>query len=244
MGALSHRLLDDRFAPITWHDGFLNVALQDAAAALMRWRHELGNRPEREDFTETLAGALRRLPPLVVGARPRELLVEVSPTWTAYFDCLFQGTDAASAISYLAQHVGCLGMTVGSVRGSDAPARVVKPPATSFTLYGAARTDWLNRIRSVASINDGDRWEFTAVGRPQPFEDLNAYAMPQVKDRLTPALLERYGTAVIGRKIFESSEYGPRCVLVRSSVAMPAAAQQFSIEEAQRWFGLTSAASH
>jgi hypothetical protein len=52
------------------------------------------SRPD-EGFPEIL----HRLEPLIGGARPRELLVAAGE-WTAYFDCLVQGTDAVSAIGH------------------------------------------------------------------------------------------------------------------------------------------------
>jgi hypothetical protein len=235
---MTPHLLEDAFAPITWHIGYLNVPIDHASQVLMDWRADLGQEPRREELRSDLPTALRLLEPLVGGARPRELLIQTGPTWTAYFDCLLQGTDPISAIGYLAQRIGCVGMAVASVHQSDRVAAVFKPPARSFTLFGAAPTHFLNHIRSVASIYDGDRWEFIATGTPQPFEHLSAYLARRIQDRLTPEMLQRYGRALVGIDVFEASDYGPRGVLVRSNDVIPKDAKIMSIDDAHRWYGL------
>ena len=163
--------------------------------------------------------------------------------WTAYFDCLLQGTDPVSAIGYLAERIGCLGMALASVHQSDHAAAVFKPPSRSFTLFGAAPTHFLNHIRSVGSIHDGDHWEFMATGTPQPFEDLGAYVARRIQDRLTPEMLQHYGRALVGIDVFDASDYGPRGILIRSNDVIPKEAKIMSIADAQRWYGLKSPGS-
>ncbi len=232
-------LLDDAFSPLTWRIGFLNLPLDGAADALVSWRAEIGERPQCEGVREPLASALQHLEPLVAGARPRELLVECGSAWTAYFDCALQGGDPTSVVGYLSRRTGSLGLAVASVRGSQRGAPVFKPPARSFELFGAAGTHFLNYVRSVASVHNGNRWEFSASGTPQPFEDLRAYDAHRIEDRLTHEMLQRYCTAVVDIDVFDASSYAPRAVLVRKDVVIPAGAEIMSLSEAQARYGLT-----
>jgi hypothetical protein len=238
---MTPRLLNDAFAPITWRIGFLGVAIDRAAEGLMTWRGDLNLRPQREDYSESLADALARLEPLVGGARPRELLVECGADWTAYFDNQLQGTDPVSAIGYLSQRLGCIGVAIASVSASDSLGEVQKMAARSFELFGAANTSFLNYVRSVASVHDGDRWEFAAAGTPQPFEDLDAYKARRVQDRLTPALVQRYCQAVVGVDVFDAASYGPRVVLVHTEAIVARDAKVMSLADARRYYGLARA---
>lgn len=231
-------LFDDRLAPITWGVGYLNVGLPEAADALASWLARMGRRVEREDLTGDLANSLVRLEPLIAGARPRELLVEVGSNWTAYFDCLLQGTDADSAIGSLTRRIGCAGIAIRYVVGSDSDALVRKPPARSFQLLGAAQTSWLNVVRSVACVHDGSRWTFEAAGTPQPFEDLSAYKSTRVGDRFTPGMLQAYCKSVTGIDLLDDSLYGPKAALFRSDAVLPPDPLVLSLADARKRFGL------
>jgi hypothetical protein len=108
-------LLGERFAPITFSIGYLHQGLDQAVEALAGWRRSLYEEVVVEEVSDRFPQALRVLEPLIGGVRQRELLVEASDGWTAYFDCSIRGTDAVSIVGYLAREVGCQGLAIRTV---------------------------------------------------------------------------------------------------------------------------------
>lgn len=184
-------------------------------------------------------GCLRLLEPLVGGAWPRELLVGTRGGWTAYFDCLLRGTDAVSAVGYLARTVGCQGLAISSVPHTAGLPGVGHGQfgAVQFEMFGPLRTKFVNYVRTVSASHDGSRWAFSATGTEQWFEETDAYRARRVRDRFTSEMLERYCMA-LDLDVFNPASYGPRSVLVRSEVPVPAGAHVMSLEQAQYWLGI------
>jgi hypothetical protein len=233
-------LLGERFAPITERIGFLERGLDECVDALQRWRQNLGRDVELEILTAGFPECLHSLEPLVGGARPRELFVQVSKDWTAYFDCSIRGTDADSTIPYLTRTIGCRGLaicaaphTIG-LSGVD----VERMGSIQFALYGPVQTDFLNYVRTVSASFDGGRWRFDTWGTEQAFEETSEYRTRRVRDRFTSDMLGRYCQA-LGLDVFNPQSYGPRATLVRSQVVIPSEGKVMSIEETQRWLGIT-----
>jgi hypothetical protein len=230
-------LLGEQYAPITSSPGFLQLGLDDAVAALSSWRGTLTPDGVRaEDVSGCFPACLHQLEPLTAGARPRELLMEASRGWTAYFDCLLQGTDAVSAIGYLSQAAGCQGLAI-----RVHPHTVGMPGfrhgrygSVQFDLFGPLRTDFLNYVRTINVDFDGGRWVFGANGTPQWFEETDAYRARRIRDRFTSGMLERYCQA-LGLDAFNPHAYGPRATLVHSDVVMPLDNMVLSLAEAQQW---------
>ncbi len=230
-------LLGEQYAPITSSPGFLQLGLEDAARALAIWRQSLTPGGVRtEEVSGGFPACLHRLEPLTGGARPRELLVETSGGWTAYFDCSLQGTDAVSAIGHLSQAAGCQGLAI-RVHPHTAGLPGLRHGgygSMQFALFGPLRTDFLNYVRTVNADFDGSRWVFGAHGTPQWFEETGTYQAPRVRDRFTSAMLERYCQA-LGLDVFNSHDYGPRAILVRSHAAVPPNGMVLSLADVQRW---------
>lgn len=63
----------------------------------------------------TLEQALSALLPLTDEERRRHLFMPTRSPWTAYIDNGWHGTDAASAMAYMARTLGCRGMRVVAV---------------------------------------------------------------------------------------------------------------------------------
>ncbi len=229
-------LLSERFAPTTSSMGFLQLGLDDAVEALAGWRRSLlagtVTVEESGDFPE----CLRRLEPLIPGARPRELLVEASDGWTAYFDCLVRGTDAVSTIGYLSEAAGCQGLAVRVIPHTVGERGITEGRlgAVQFEMFGPLRTGFLNYVRTISASHDGSRWVFHADGTEQWFEETDAYRARRVRDRFTSEMLERYCKA-LEIDVFDPARYGPRSVLVRSDVPVPRDGLVMSLEQTQRW---------
>lgn len=229
-------LLNERFAPITSSIGYLRLGLDEAVGALAAWRRSLCDEVAVEEVTDGFPQALRSLEPLIGGVRPRELLVEASDGWTAYFDCSIRGTDAVSTVGYLAQEVGCQGLAIRTV-----PHTVGLPGvkngrfgSVQFEMFGPLQTEFLNYVRSIEATFDGSRWVFGATGTEQWFEEADAYRARRIRDRFTSAMLERYCKA-LDLDVFDATAYGPRAVLIRSHVEIPPNALVMSLDQAQQW---------
>jgi hypothetical protein len=232
-------LLSERFAPITSSIGFLRVGLDEAAGALANWRRSLVTGQVSVEEAGSFPDCLCLLEPLVGGARPRELLIENQGGWTAYFDCLLRGTDAVSTVGYLTQTLGCQGLAISSVPHTAGLPGINRGQlgAVQFEMFGPLRTEFVNYVRTVSASHSGSQWIFSATGTEQWFEETNAYKARRVRDRFTSEMLERYGMA-LDLHIFNPASYGPRSVLVRSVVPVPAGAHVMSLKQAQHWLGI------
>ncbi len=230
--------LGSRFAPVTSAIGYLEVDLDDAVAALAEWRRELFDEVSVADVPTLFPDCLYALEPLVGGARPRELLVQATGGWTAYFDCLLQGTDAVSAVGYLAGKLSCRGLAIRAARPTRSfAARGHEFSALQFELFGDERTDFLNYVRTISLTHDGTRWRFDLWGEAQPFEESEKYRSRRLADRFTGEMLERYCRA-LGIEPFTAVAYGPRATIVHTALPTPPGALVMTIDDAQAWLGI------
>ena len=232
-------LLSERYAPITSSIGFLEVPLDDAARALEDWRRSLYSSVAVSRPPDGFPDVLGRLEPLTGGARPRELLLVGAGGWTAYFDNSLHGTDAVSAVGHLSRTLRCQGLAIEVVphtarAGDDTQGRM---GAVQFELFGPIETEFLNYVRTVSAAFDGSRWQFTATGTEQAFEEVDAYRARRVRDRFTSAMLERYCRA-LGIEVFDPGFYGPEAVFVASDVPMAPEGLVMSLRETQEWLGI------
>ena len=199
------RLLDDRFAPITFSIGFLEAPFTSVIDADSAWRSAIGNYPTRPlagDLPELLSALLPLTGPLA-----RHLWVEASDGWTAYFDNFINGGDPWGTIVQLSTSLGCRGVMCTCV-----PATPTTYGGTRFDLYGQAPTMSFNCTRTVAAIDD-DGWVWSAEGAVQPFEETDAYRARRIRDRLTPAMIDRYCRA-LGIRAFDADFYRRSGLLV------------------------------
>jgi hypothetical protein len=230
-------LLNERFAPITSSVGFLRLDLDEAVEALSGWRRSLVHGRVSSSEVETgFPDCLHYLEPLTAGARPRELLAEASDGWTAYFDCSLRGTDAVSAISYLARKAACQGLAIETVPHTvgTAGVRNGRYGSVQFQMFGPLKTHFINYVRTIAVAFDGSRWIFSTSGTEQWFEETETYSSRRVRDRFTSEMLGRYCKA-LDLDVFDPGTYGPRAALVESEVKMPSGAPIRSLTDVQRW---------
>ena len=236
-------LCSERLAPTTSSIGFLELPLAEAADALADWRRTLHPSVSLKRLTGDISALVPHLEPLTGGSRPRELLVEAGRSWTAYFDCSLRGTDAVSSIGHLTRTAACQGVAIRcaprtSSRGS-LPARL---GGIQFELFGPLATEFLNYVRTVSVTFSGSKWEFSATGTEQAFEELAAYQSKQVRDRFTSQMLERYCRA-LGIDPFVCESYGPTALFVQSSVRPAKGGLVMNIADAQSWLGIEPGAA-
>jgi hypothetical protein len=209
--------------------GFVEARFADVVAADTRWRDSLGGYRGRL-LSGPLPELLDRLLPFT-GPLTRYTWVETAGGWTAYFDNFVLGSDTFGPVSYLAQQLGCRGVAVGCREGT---AR--RGASASFSLYGPEPTEWLNVVRAVAAVQDNGRWEWSASGTPQPFEDTAAYQRRRVRDRLTPDMLAAYCGA-LGIRPFDESFYGTSGHMVERT-RIGGNIRTESLQQARAWHGL------
>lgn len=235
-------LFDGRLAPITSEMGFLEAPPAAAVQTFVDWQRPI-HEPLGVSLTDgPVAGGLEEvllsLLPLTNVVRRRHLFVPTAGPWVAYFDNGHRGTDAFSAVSYLAQHLGCRGLRVAAVpdtiEGEFKGARG-EYGAVVMEVYGPDRTDVLNYVRSVAVVNDGGRWDFSQSGTPFPFEDVKQYGARRVKDRFTFEMLGRY-LSELGLSPFDEGFYLPGSAdparLVVKHGPAPARMREYTLAEA------------
>jgi hypothetical protein len=234
-------LLDDRWAPVTSEMGFLETDAEHAARAFATWQGGLlapvGVTVETRPVTGSLEQVLSTLLPLTDSETQRHLFIPTRSAWTAYVENAKGGTDAASAMGYMAQTLGCRGLRVVAV-----PDTLRKDKgrygAVILEVYGPHRTDWLNYLRTIYAANDGGRWVFGQSGEPFSFERLEQYQVRRVRDRFTFDMLKEY-LRHLGLSPFEKDFYLPEGApawLVEKTGPLVLARKEYTLAQAREDF--------
>jgi hypothetical protein len=204
-------LLDDRWAPVTSEMGFLETDAEHAARAFATWQGGLlaprGIAVEVRPVSGSLEQALSALLPLTSPETQRHLFLPTRSAWTAYLENTRGGTDASSAMASMARTLGCRGLRVVAVPYTYRKGQG-RYGAVMLELYGPHRTTGLNYVRALGASNDGGRWVFDQAGEPFPFEKLEQYQAPRVRDRFTFDMLKDY-LRHLGLSPFEEDFYLP-----------------------------------
>jgi hypothetical protein len=156
---------------------------------------------------EPVASMLMRLEPFSPISH-RELIVATRGEWTAHFNSGIRGTDFPS-IGYLAQRMETEAMHLYLC--DDPALRAIG--GVTFTLYGPRPTEWLNVVRHVGWLQDGDRPKFAEQGAPLPFEQVATYKARRMRDRLTKNLVLGYAEA-LGVRPLDEAFYSSRGSLI------------------------------
>jgi hypothetical protein len=181
-----------------------------------------------------LAQALSRLEPLTTPAN-KDLLTQTHSDWTAIFSNGLRVNDVSSAVGHLPQVLQCRGLEISCTPDRSAVPRkdIIRPyGATTFSLYGPEKTDWLNRTRRISSYNEGDHWVFEAAGEIQHYEKTEHYQKRKIVDRFTPELLESYCGA-LGIEPFNENFYASSCLLAQTTKRAASPGPVMSISEAR-----------
>jgi hypothetical protein len=236
-------LADDYFAPVTSAIGFLQAPVSEVADAIVAWRAGLQRVTSMTKLTDPIPSVLTRLEPLVGGARPRELVVSNSATWTAYFDCGLRGPDAVSAMGHLAEVLGCQGIAIRTTpHVVDSTTRsILRMGAMQFEMFGPLRTDFINYVRTVSCTYSGSGWRFDVNGTVQWFEEVAQYEVRRIRDRFTSQMLERYCRA-LEIDPFAAESYGRDAVLIESELPAPPGGKVMTLHEVQRWLSIVPGA--
>lgn len=205
-------LLDNKYSPSTNSFGFLEAPLEEVAPKSREWLFSLGWKVVR-DFKANLDEALAGFEPLNLS---KVLLLNTRSTWTALF--VPRNDKPQSEVRTLSKRLSCRGLIV-SYRDNT----YVKSKDTGhlgscqFQLFtGDAKTNSYHAERSIAVVNEGNRWVFFERGDVLPFEDTKLYEERLKRKRFTPEALVQYCKA-IGIDPFNEDFYGNNCVLFARS---------------------------
>ncbi len=142
-----------------------------------------------------------------------------------------------SAMSYMAETLGCRGMRIGAVPHTLHKDRG-RYGIVALEVYGPQRTHWLNYVRTLYAMNDGGRWAFGQSGEPFPFEKQEQYQARRVRDRFTFDMLEEY-LRQLGLSPFEEDFYLPEGVpawLVEKEGPSVRARREYTLAQARESF--------
>ncbi|HYO55062.1 hypothetical protein [Archangium sp.] len=234
-------LLEDRWAPVTSEMGFLETDAEHAARAFAAWQEGLlapvGVTVETRPVTGSLEQVLSSLLPLTDSETQRHLFIPTRSAWTAYVENAKGGTDAMSAMGYMARTLGCRGLRVVAVPNTYRKGEG-RYGAVMLEVYGPHRTAWLNYVRVVSASNDGGRWVFDQFGEPFPFEKLEQYQARRVRDRFTFDMLQEY-LRHLGLSPFEEDFYLPQGTparLVEKTGSLVLARKEYTLAQAREDF--------
>jgi hypothetical protein len=205
--------------------GFVQTDFSTAADAFLAWQVPLKRAAGRivtsEDITGDFEGALQKLHPARKVEPNRMLFAPTTARWTAYFENLATGADVLPAVRQVSSTCRCLGVRVTSVPNTySGRSRTGRYGATILEIIDPVRgKPPLYCLRSIAAVNDGGRWRFSANGVPQPFEDTSLYDAKKIADRFTVETLERY-LEVLGIQAFRHGFYMPenQAILVTEKI--------------------------
>jgi hypothetical protein len=231
-------LLEDRWAPVTSELGFLETDAEHAARAFAAWQAGLlaprGIAVEVRPVPGPLEQSLSALLPLTTPEVRRHLFIPTRSPWTAYVENARGGTDASSAMGYMARTLGCRGLRVVAVPHTYRN-RKGRYGAVMLSVYGPHRTEWLNHVRSLEASNDGGHWVFDQFGEPFPFEKVEQYQARRVRDRFTFEMLKEY-LHHLGLSPFEEGFYlpeGASAWLVEKTGPVVSRHEEFTLEQAR-----------
>ncbi|MBM7773971.1 hypothetical protein JOD54_004175 [Actinokineospora baliensis] len=193
--------------------GFIEGSLAEVSAAFVGWRRELGYAPVSTGVQGRLEDQLRRLNPLTLEGRPREVLVPIAG-WVAYFDCFARASDPASVCGELAARMG--GRAVLARFGPVSYAGMHIPTSVQFHLWGPTGKPPLGYVRAIDAVKDS-KWIFETSGEPLSFEEIENYSKRLVRDRFTVDMLRRYCVS-LGFDPYAVGSYSSTGLLVESTL--------------------------
>ena len=162
------------------------------ADELRVWYEATQPRRRLRPMVQTFPACLHYLEPLSAPGFNRLWVATRSPRWqVAYFDGFINGGDPDPPVAYLAQRLGCFGLTI-----TCCPQTSTIYGANQLQLFGPVKTDLLNFVWVVSATNDGGRWLWQHSGPTYDFEEPAAYERRRIRDRFTPAMLRRYCIAL------------------------------------------------
>lgn len=233
-------ILDDTLRPITDAMGLLHRNSYECAEALRAWRSttHAGGVELRRLQGVTLREQILAVCPLVDRGVSREVIIPVTPEWSAYFGNGWRGTDLSSVVPMLSRNLGCLAIAVtctpdlGRRPHKRYGARIVEVYAASATA-----------IRAIWASNDGGRWVSGTTGQPVPEEDAAWMAPPSAKDRFTQRDLRQFVSRMVPGALDTDTWLADPSFCVASRGATVVTATEHDLAEVQQRIPTTGSRS-
>lgn len=233
-------LFEDELAPITSEIAFVEAKLEAAVDGFCDWQKRLaeplGLRPTKKATSGSLREVVLALLPLTAPRPLKWLFIPTESQWVAVLENSPGGTDAGTLASVLSQQLKSRALRVAAVpdtkTGKRNQGRYGLCVLEVFGPGGQPR----GHLRSIAVVNDGGRWSFSAFGAPLPFEDLEKYESRRIVDRFTFDDLRSY-TAALGLRPFDQDFYEPgEAVLIDLVGGRLKGVKEYSLEDARAGF--------
>ncbi|ALJ21134.1 hypothetical protein [Microbacterium sp. No. 7] len=198
--------------------GFIKAPLTEVAERVVAWHEGLGLGPMRVDVDGGLVESATMLLPLGSAPVIRSLLVGTrGGEWTACFDANPSGGDPGGVLSVVGDRHGAATLMVTAVPFQGDSGAIGRRPGGYLLSYS-----WPGREgppRSIAVIEgeySSSRYHYEAWGPVQSWEEPEHYTARRKRDRLTPALIEKYCRA-LGIDVFDLDFYcGPSVFIERT----------------------------
>ena len=177
----------NRWWPVTYDFGLIKAPIDAVLNTRHRQYLDHGSDCKLQELNQSLELCLKALEPLSF-QHTKEMFLCTKFGWTVYFANGTRGSDPSLPMMQLSKALGACAM------------RVCKTPveatyqAVIWEVYDTAKSgaDKFGYRRSIAAANDGGSWVFEQSGTPFPFEDLERYTAPRIRDRFTEDLLCEY----------------------------------------------------
>ncbi|QDQ25893.1 hypothetical protein FNU76_05745 [Chitinimonas arctica] len=204
--------------------GLIKCPCKIAADEFLLWQQvilkEWGFAIKAQALEGGAVDVVRALSPRTAPISTRYVFWTLNEKWTLYFDNGANGTDAASPMSVLSSRlkVDSLRITMADEVKNPDSGQVMQYRASIFECY----SEGVDR-RHVFSANDGGKWKFGESGDPFEFEDVAAYKLKSIKDRLTNAMILSY----LKRLDADFDAIGGHGYLLTKSGKMPPSYKEF-----------------
>jgi hypothetical protein len=197
----------DAWLPVSGSVAFVEAPAEEVARTWARWSDELGVALDLEVDPRPFPAVLAALEPI---DGTRELVVG-GDEWSALFRGA-AGADLESAAGGLGRRLACRAVFAQALPNLYEGA---EGHNTRLTLFVPGDGD--NFVRSISVVR-AERWAFSAVGAPQPWEDTSTYRARRVADRFPPAVLNRYLNA-LGVPALDGPAWGPGGIVLTRRAA-------------------------
>lgn len=243
-------LLDDDFYPITAEVGLLRAKIASVAPKLLDWlmaKKHPGKRWVSEDArVSTLRLGLEQMLPLQRVERSKYLLVPCRGDWTAVFSNRWRTSTMGGEICVLAGVLGTDGLVVA--HNSDVP----RVQGKGLARYANCKLEYFEpepgqqfgrTRRAIQALHDGNRWVFDSAGDPLPFEEVEAYQRPRIRDRFSCTELMAY-VSEFDVDPFDADAYRPGGAMLLRRLDKFGNDEDVSLEETQRSWKPTQSGQH
>jgi hypothetical protein len=203
-----------KYAPVTTGFSIVDIGYDDVIQHWINWK--MGNQISlgwTAPISQVNCGLPEKLHMLLPLDCQKRLLTETSDGKIAMFSNFPHG-DGSSEAAYLANEFKRERFRFVGVKGGKTGAlEQIGSTQFDWTDYSTKTDHWVGHpFRNIAAHKES-RWEWHENGEPFPWEEFETYKERRIKDRLTPAMVERY-CRHFGIELFDPDYYAGRATLI------------------------------